>query len=211
MHTLYDVLGARPEDTAETLTKAFRKAAMASHPDLNRSDVDTIARFTEVTDAYHVLRDAGQRAVYDEELAVERKILRAAAWRSAMSFGARAAAMVVIGVALGYAWWIGVPQTIFSAVTEARATVGAAGPVRAAAPDLGVGGAQMPIVVAMPANDEADRAQPGQGDRRDDTTARDAHLQAPESDGAAPPVAHSPGRPDTAVEPAPGQIIDSGS
>jgi curved DNA-binding protein CbpA len=34
MKNLYDLLGARPDDDAETLRKAYRKAAKASHPDL---------------------------------------------------------------------------------------------------------------------------------------------------------------------------------
>lgn len=152
MHTLYDVLGARPEDTAETLKKAFRKAALASHPDLHRGDAEAPARFTEVTEAYHVLRDSGQRAVYDEELALERDLQRSAARRAAVIFGARAALLAVIGVAVGYAWWIGIPQTIFSAVTEPQAVAHAAEPVRATPADIAASGSQMPIVIALPAD-----------------------------------------------------------
>jgi curved DNA-binding protein CbpA len=40
MYTLYDLLGARPQDDAKTLKKAFRKAAKATHPDVNPGDPD---------------------------------------------------------------------------------------------------------------------------------------------------------------------------
>ena len=35
MGTLYDLLGALPSDDAEGLRTAFRKAAKATHPDIN--------------------------------------------------------------------------------------------------------------------------------------------------------------------------------
>ena len=35
MATLYDLLGALPDDDADGLRAAFRKAAKASHPDVN--------------------------------------------------------------------------------------------------------------------------------------------------------------------------------
>ena len=35
MGTLYDLLGALPSDEAEGLRTAFRKAAKATHPDIN--------------------------------------------------------------------------------------------------------------------------------------------------------------------------------
>ena len=35
MKTLYDLLGALPDDDAEDLRIAFRKAVKANHPDVN--------------------------------------------------------------------------------------------------------------------------------------------------------------------------------
>ena len=40
MGTLYDLLGALPGDDAEGLRKAFRKAAKATHPDIDRENPD---------------------------------------------------------------------------------------------------------------------------------------------------------------------------
>jgi curved DNA-binding protein CbpA len=68
METLYDVLGARPDDDAESLKNAYRNAAMANHPDRHASDPDATVRFTRIVAAYGVLRDARQRAAYDRLL-----------------------------------------------------------------------------------------------------------------------------------------------
>ena len=208
MSTLYEVLGVRPDDDAETLTRAFRKAALASHPDLHRGDAEAPARFTEITEAYHVLRDAGQRAAYDEDLALERDIRRAAARRSAMIFGARAALVAVIGVAVGYAWWLGIPQTIFSAVTESRAAAHAAEPVRPAAVEVAVSGPQMPIVITLPPDGGPQAAPGGEGTARHEG----GHPQAPDS-GVAPaaPAGHAPVHADaTTGEGLAGQLPDAG-
>ena len=43
MKTLYDILNAHPADYAERLKVAFRKAAMACHPDLNLHDPEAPA------------------------------------------------------------------------------------------------------------------------------------------------------------------------
>lgn len=68
MDTLYDLIGARPDDDAESLKKAYRNAVKATHPDHHGGDPDAVARFTQVTAAYGVLRDGGQRAAYDRTL-----------------------------------------------------------------------------------------------------------------------------------------------
>src|SRR5262245_9639359 len=72
MQSLYDLLGVRPDDDAETLKKAFRKAAKASHPDHHGGDPEAAARFRQISEAYEILRDAGQRAAYDRQLKRER-------------------------------------------------------------------------------------------------------------------------------------------
>ena len=58
MYTLYDLLGARPQDDAKTLKKAFRKAAKATHPDVNPGDPDAQLRFSQVVRAHDILSDA---------------------------------------------------------------------------------------------------------------------------------------------------------
>jgi curved DNA-binding protein CbpA len=70
MKTLYDLLDALPEDDADSLRAAFRKAAKANHPDNNPGDTDAALRFRRIVRANAVLRDERQRAHYDRLLAV---------------------------------------------------------------------------------------------------------------------------------------------
>ena len=70
MGTLYNLLGALPSDDAESLRTAFRKAAKATHPDINPDTPDAALRFRELVRAYDILTDAEQRATYDELLAI---------------------------------------------------------------------------------------------------------------------------------------------
>jgi curved DNA-binding protein CbpA len=70
MKTLYDLLGALPDDDAERLRAAFRKAAKANHPDNNPGDVDAPHRFRRIVRAHDILGDERQRATYDWLLAV---------------------------------------------------------------------------------------------------------------------------------------------
>ena len=68
MTTLYDLLGALPDDDAESLRAAFRRAAKANHPDSNPSDPDAPRRFRRIVRAHTILSDEAQRAIYDELL-----------------------------------------------------------------------------------------------------------------------------------------------
>ena len=70
MGTLYDLLGALPSDDAEALRTAFRKAAKATHPDMNPDNPDAALRFRELVRAYDILIDPEQRDTYDELLAI---------------------------------------------------------------------------------------------------------------------------------------------
>jgi len=70
MGTLYDLLGALPSDDAEGLRTAFRKAAKATHPDINPDDPDAALRFRELVRAYDILTDSEQRSTYDQLLAI---------------------------------------------------------------------------------------------------------------------------------------------
>ena len=70
MGTLYDLLGALPSDDAEGLRTAFRKAAKATHPDINPDNPDAALRFRELVRAYDILTDAEQRETYDHLLAI---------------------------------------------------------------------------------------------------------------------------------------------
>jgi tetratricopeptide (TPR) repeat protein len=70
MQTLYDLLGALPDDDADRLRAAFRKAAKASHPDNNPDDRDAPHKFRRIVRAHGILGDERQRATYDWLLAV---------------------------------------------------------------------------------------------------------------------------------------------
>jgi curved DNA-binding protein CbpA len=70
MKTLYELLGALPDDDAERLRAAFRKAAKANHPDNNPGDPDAPQRFRQVVRANAILSDERQRATYDRLLAI---------------------------------------------------------------------------------------------------------------------------------------------
>ena len=86
MDTLYDLIGAGPDDDADRLKKAYRKAAKATHPDHHGDDPDAVTRFTEITAAYGVLRDDGQRAAYDRMLEARRELPERARILIGMSF-----------------------------------------------------------------------------------------------------------------------------
>lgn len=107
---LYDLLGVRPDDDAETLRKAFLKAVKESHPDYHGDDPEAAERFREITEAYEILRDAGRRAAYDRLLEAQRRPIRAS-FSSAFSdvkrhmvtdaiIGVILAAMLVVGYEL---------------------------------------------------------------------------------------------------------------
>jgi tetratricopeptide (TPR) repeat protein len=70
MGTLYDLLGALPDDDAEALRVAFRRAAKATHPDTNPDNPDAALRFRQLVRAHHILSDAEQRETYDQLLAI---------------------------------------------------------------------------------------------------------------------------------------------
>jgi curved DNA-binding protein CbpA len=102
MKTLYDLLGIRPSDNAETLRAAFRKAAKANHPDLHAGDPYAAMRFRQIARAYEILRDAERRAAYDRLLQFERE---RAGWRlkSTVSYLMRSVvsdAVAAIGLAI---------------------------------------------------------------------------------------------------------------
>jgi len=73
MKTLYDLLGALPDDDAESLRTAFRQAAKATHPDTNTDDPDAPLKFRQIVRANAILSDADQRATYDRLLALTRR------------------------------------------------------------------------------------------------------------------------------------------
>ena len=62
----YEVLGVQKNATQEEIKKAYRKLAVANHPDKNPGDKAAEERFKEATEAYEVLGDEKKRANYDQ-------------------------------------------------------------------------------------------------------------------------------------------------
>jgi molecular chaperone DnaJ len=61
----YEILGVARSCTEVELKVAFRKAAMAYHPDRNPGDKTAEVKFKEVNEAYQCLSDGQKRAAYD--------------------------------------------------------------------------------------------------------------------------------------------------
>jgi len=61
----YEVLGVKPDASADTIRKAYRKLAKQLHPDLNPGKPEAEARFKSVTAAYDLLSDPEKKTRYD--------------------------------------------------------------------------------------------------------------------------------------------------
>jgi len=62
----YEVLGVSRDADDNTIKSAYRKLAMANHPDRNQDDDAAAERFREASQAYEVLKDSQKRAAYDQ-------------------------------------------------------------------------------------------------------------------------------------------------
>ena len=61
----YEILGVAKSASVEEIKKAYKKAALAHHPDRNPGDETAVERFKECATAYEVLSDDNKRARYD--------------------------------------------------------------------------------------------------------------------------------------------------
>ena len=62
----YEVLGVSKSASLDEIKKAYRKLAMANHPDKNPGDKAAEERFKEATEAYEILSDETKRKNYDQ-------------------------------------------------------------------------------------------------------------------------------------------------
>src|SRR5215831_8132938 len=65
MRDLYEVLGVERGANASDLKKAYRRLAQQYHPDRNPDDKSAEEKFKEASNAYQILSDDDQRALYD--------------------------------------------------------------------------------------------------------------------------------------------------
>jgi DnaJ-class molecular chaperone len=63
--TPYEVLGVKPDASADEIRKIYRKLAKQYHPDLNPGKPEAEARFKSISVAYDLLSDPDKRARYD--------------------------------------------------------------------------------------------------------------------------------------------------
>lgn len=89
MKTLYDIVGALPDDDAEDLRVAFRKAVKANHPDLNPGNPEAAHTFRRIVRANAILSDQRQRDAYDRLLEAARRQQRQKPKRSAFAAAIR--------------------------------------------------------------------------------------------------------------------------
>lgn len=62
----YEVLGVSKGASEDEIKKAYRKIAMANHPDTHPNDKEAEERFKEASEAYEVLSDQKKRSAYDQ-------------------------------------------------------------------------------------------------------------------------------------------------
>ena len=66
--THYDTLEVSPRASALVIQAAYRCLAQRHHPDRNAQSASDDSKFKQISTAYTVLRDPGQRETYDRSL-----------------------------------------------------------------------------------------------------------------------------------------------
>ena len=171
METLYDLLGALPNDDADELRAAFRRAVKRVHPDINSEDLDAGLKFRRIVRANEILGDAEQRAAYDHLLALahqEQEQEQAAADKvHKVASGVMALAGISVVAVGGYALFVQLSANTLTpaiATTEAvrePAAIVAAGPAEegaasvSAAPQETSGRADITTSAIVPAAETA--------------------------------------------------------
>jgi curved DNA-binding protein CbpA len=155
--TLYELLGTRPDADAKTLHRAFRDAAMVHHPDHNPGDQDATRRFTQIVNAYEILRNAEQRDLYDRLLADERARRRARLMRTVSDAVAVVALTVVI--VGGFALFAQVSNTSIEAARVVEVAVRKVAEITAVQPTIGTETANRGQPLATP-TDTSQKVEP---------------------------------------------------
>ena len=62
----YKTLGVKRDASQDEIKKAYRKLSKQHHPDLNKGDKDSEAKFKEINEAYQTLGNEKARSAYDQ-------------------------------------------------------------------------------------------------------------------------------------------------
>jgi curved DNA-binding protein CbpA len=184
---LYDLLGVRPDDDAEAIKGAFRKAAKANHPDHHGGDPQAAARFRQISLANEILRDTELRAAYDRLLESEPTPLRHKLKRPRsdvkrpvvrrMMTGALFTIMLAVGCKL-YARNPEMPSDETAGVVARQSAPAAVRTAEGDKPEA-VAAAQMPSVpLATPAAPPADAPAANDHDQEENTNGESASNPA---------------------------------
>jgi len=199
MKTLYDLLEALPDDDAEGLRAAFRKAAKANHPDFNPGNPEASERFRRIVRANAILSDGQQRAAYDRLLEIAKRQQSPQSKRGSPSsiirrLAADAIASAVVSVVLigGYFVYISagrLPLASAQVVEIAKGEPAQAIPVKPAGiSDAGSHAEQR----VRPESIEASNTQPDVNQQAADEPAKPDDTAAAVTTGVAPASAYAP-------------------
>jgi curved DNA-binding protein CbpA len=201
MQSHYDLLGVRPDDDAETIRTAFRKAAMATHPDRHGGDPEAAARFRQISEAYEILRDAEQRAAYDRQLKRERgpshQTVKQS--RSGMRWHVVLALLAIVLAVGGYQLFARIPERPgdgpvgVTARESGQAAAGRDRPERVPAPQMTVA---MPPAAAATALAGHDRPEMTNGEPVSNPAGQTIAVASRGSEADVPAGAGVPGKPE---------------
>lgn len=188
MKNLYDLLSALPEDDAEGLRAAFRKAVKANHPDNNPGDLEAPLRFRRIVRANAILSDERQRAHYDWLLAVARQERRL---KVAIAFATFSVVLLAGYLLFGYG---SKASFIAAQVIE--------GSAREPAPAVAVISTQLsdPIGRARPRDERADIPAPDKPDNPEAVKEPAAPSAPAQNTDSTPAIANVPAARDLGVK-----------
>jgi len=202
MKTLYDLLEALPDDDADGLRAAFRKAARANHPDFN-PDPEASEKFRRIIRANAILSDGQQRAEYDRLLELAKRQQSRPPKRRSVSgtlrrFTTDAIASAVVSVALigGYFFYNSTERLPLASAQVVEIAKGEAAQAVAARP-LEIADASLTEPFAKPeqhAKPQDVEASNPEHDLNQQPAARPAKPDAPAlmADGAAAAITFAP-------------------